>query len=441
MAKDRGSSSSGRNFLRNYQTLIKKAWVAKLSFHDLAALKGRRLRTLTRQELYDQVWDEPVARVAERYQLSGAGLRKLCLRYDIPVPPRGYWARLAAGQKVKPTRLPKPAMADRTVYVQGNAGGRTGKAPAAGKREAPKHPASEVLAARKAFEADPANRIAVTDSPASYHPWARGLKRRLLSSGPNHLGLHEADIAEGLIRVAISRPLVARAVAILNALGRAVKRRGFEVLPGKPDRQFVSRIRHGPRLLAEGERFRLSLREHVRREEKKPRSKRPAPVPGMPWLDPGREYEHHPSGRLKLRVMSGDCSYGDPQLTIWDASDKPLEERLNELMVAFAELAVAQARCREVRAEEAKRRREEQERLEELRRQREAEELERAQESARAKELEELADNWSRARLLREFIVAAEKAGKIPGPRGAPAELEEWLTWARAVASSLDPLG
>jgi hypothetical protein len=34
------------------------------------------------------------------------GLGKICSRFDIPVPPRGYWAKLAAGKHV--TRIPFP---------------------------------------------------------------------------------------------------------------------------------------------------------------------------------------------------------------------------------------------------------------------------------------------------------------------------------------------
>jgi hypothetical protein len=54
-----------------------------------------------RQTLYEEVWTEPVVSVASRYRISGVGLKKICVKLDIPVPARGYWAKLAAGQKVK----------------------------------------------------------------------------------------------------------------------------------------------------------------------------------------------------------------------------------------------------------------------------------------------------------------------------------------------------
>jgi hypothetical protein len=62
----------------------------------------------TRSELHARVWQTPLSRLAPELGLSDNGLRKLCQRHDIPVPARGYWARLAAGQTVKPSKLPHP---------------------------------------------------------------------------------------------------------------------------------------------------------------------------------------------------------------------------------------------------------------------------------------------------------------------------------------------
>lgn len=61
---------------------------------------------LDREELFNRVWSKPVATVARDFGLSGPGLKKICVRLAIPVPPRGYWAKLSAGQSVKRPRLP-----------------------------------------------------------------------------------------------------------------------------------------------------------------------------------------------------------------------------------------------------------------------------------------------------------------------------------------------
>lgn len=73
---------------------------------------------LTRQALYERVWAEPVLTVAAELGLSDLGLKKTCKKADIPVPQRGYWAKLRAGQNVKPAALPlrEPGMPD-VIYL------------------------------------------------------------------------------------------------------------------------------------------------------------------------------------------------------------------------------------------------------------------------------------------------------------------------------------
>jgi hypothetical protein len=75
----------------------------------------------TRQQLYDLVWSGPMTTQAKSLGISGVGLAKACQRGDIPVPPRGYWARLAAGQRVARTPLPRraPGMSDRVTVGAG----------------------------------------------------------------------------------------------------------------------------------------------------------------------------------------------------------------------------------------------------------------------------------------------------------------------------------
>src|SRR3972149_5720174 len=53
--------------------------------------------TVSRDSLYEQVWSEPVLKVATRYQISGTALAKICRKVQIPVPPPGYWARKQHG--------------------------------------------------------------------------------------------------------------------------------------------------------------------------------------------------------------------------------------------------------------------------------------------------------------------------------------------------------
>ena len=96
-------------------------------------MDDRRAR-LTRRELYDLIWSEPIFRLAKRFNLSNVGLAKICKRNNVPRPPRGYWAQKQAGQRVKQTPLPKgddtriieirrypyakPLLDDKTAFVR-----------------------------------------------------------------------------------------------------------------------------------------------------------------------------------------------------------------------------------------------------------------------------------------------------------------------------------
>ena len=66
----------------------------------------RLARRYDRAALYEQVWAQPVQTVAKTYRISGVMLGKVCQKLQVPVPPRGYWARLQSDYKVKKPKLP-----------------------------------------------------------------------------------------------------------------------------------------------------------------------------------------------------------------------------------------------------------------------------------------------------------------------------------------------
>jgi hypothetical protein len=62
--------------------------------------------SLTREQLYELVWSKPMQHLAKDYGVSDRALAKLCARHQVPVPPRGYWAKKNSGQKVVQPPLP-----------------------------------------------------------------------------------------------------------------------------------------------------------------------------------------------------------------------------------------------------------------------------------------------------------------------------------------------
>jgi len=77
-------------------------------------------KKVDRKKLYDLVWQQPMVEVSKQFGLSDRGMAKLCERNSIPVPPRGYWARKVAGQKVKrPPLLELERNVGQEIWIRG----------------------------------------------------------------------------------------------------------------------------------------------------------------------------------------------------------------------------------------------------------------------------------------------------------------------------------
>jgi len=64
-------------------------------------------RVLSREQLYDLVWSEPLLTLAKRFGLSDNGLRKRCKAMNVPTPPRGYWQQpLQRRRRMRPPLPP-----------------------------------------------------------------------------------------------------------------------------------------------------------------------------------------------------------------------------------------------------------------------------------------------------------------------------------------------
>jgi hypothetical protein len=53
---------------------------------------------LSRHQLYALVWQKPITKLAKEFGMSDVGFAKICRKHGIPLPERGYWARVDAGQ-------------------------------------------------------------------------------------------------------------------------------------------------------------------------------------------------------------------------------------------------------------------------------------------------------------------------------------------------------
>lgn len=94
------------------RTASEKAEQARVEAEQAQAKATRQAYVLAsrynREQLYKEVWSEPLLAVAKKYGLSDIGLAKICKKLNIPRPGLGYWAKKSAGKSVgEPPRLPQ----------------------------------------------------------------------------------------------------------------------------------------------------------------------------------------------------------------------------------------------------------------------------------------------------------------------------------------------
>lgn len=63
--------------------------------------------TVTRQEIYNMVWNEPLSSIIKRYTITYPELRKVLTELNIPIPENGHWSKLKFGKQVEIKPLPE----------------------------------------------------------------------------------------------------------------------------------------------------------------------------------------------------------------------------------------------------------------------------------------------------------------------------------------------
>jgi integrase len=82
----------------------------------------RQRHYFKREDLYELVWTVPVLELARQLEVSDVALAKLCRRAEIPLPYRGYWARIESGQRPpRPTMPPPPAGLANLLWIRATA--------------------------------------------------------------------------------------------------------------------------------------------------------------------------------------------------------------------------------------------------------------------------------------------------------------------------------
>ena len=367
---------------------------------------------LTREGLYETVWTDPVSRLAEKYAISGVGLKKLCRRVDVPVPPVGYWQQKAFGRTPeRPSLPPAPAACREPIALPLRSPDLESPRPAD-------------VAALIGQEESAERRIQVAEQLRNPHPLVHRAGVVLKAAKADDSAIVRAPWAERCLDIAVAKENVPRCLRIVNALARAVETRGWSLKVGEGRDQ-------GTHVGVLGQSVQFEIVERTLRSERALTKKDEEDVRkyGRTW---GPKWDFRPSGSLELRLNE---TAGHGLRRAWkDAEGKPLEDQLDAVLVGI--ILVADAK-RTAQAAAERRQREWQEaertRLEaEARRREEAERLARIEAEAVA---------WSKSQRWRAYADAVERDAidrDVSIKEGG--EMYRWLAWARTHADRLDPI-
>lgn len=56
------------------------------------------VETITRQELFELVWQEPLSKLSKRLGINLHRIVKICEKYEIPHPSSGHWSLVSWGE-------------------------------------------------------------------------------------------------------------------------------------------------------------------------------------------------------------------------------------------------------------------------------------------------------------------------------------------------------
>lgn len=325
---------------------------------------------LTREELFEEVWNNPLTTLAKKYAISDVGLRKICIKWNIPLPKAGHWSKAKHGKAPKKPRLPMWKPGDVKIKINLRKEGKV----------KPKNP---YLALVKEIE-ESGICLEIEQDFRKVDPIIRRT-RKFLESKYNYNSNNEKyyQLKDESMSVSTGKEQQNRALLIMDRLIKCLKERGHQVFVR--ERQGYVRI--------ENEEIDFRIREKQNTNDVKD---------DRGWNT--REYSY--SGKLVFQIEYGwKCKE-------WTEQKTPFEQQIAKL-VAGIEIRAAEKKQRRKELEQYKKEQEEIRRLQDIER-----EIQQ-QEQQKTDGLFEEFEAWKKAKEMHQFI---QEIGQHRS--------KEWVDWA-----------
>jgi hypothetical protein len=348
-------------------------------------------QTLTRQELYELVWSTPLTTLAKRFSITDMGLRKICIKMNIPLPKVGHWAKVKYNYPVEKRKLPKNNSWKNEIQLKKIKEGET------------KFPGilSKYNELEKKIIKKEGNSLIVPEQLVNPHPFIVASKE-YYTNKKIKWGTKEYDrLINDTISLEVSSDLVERALRIMDTLIKVMESRGHKFMI--QDRSTI--------LVIQGEEIKIRIREKYTRI--------PKPT-NYSW----QEYDHIPSGILIF------CVHERHNRVDWLEGKVPLEKQLPRIIAKLEikgeEMKKYRIDCEKHWAEEKER-----ERIAELGRKRKEKEF------SDVKNLFIKCKQWHEAQVLRNYLNESESFSMQNNKMTK--KFKKWLEWARKKADWYDP--
>ena len=341
--------------------------------------------TISRENLYELVWSESLVSLSKKYNISDVGLRKICMKMNVPVPYLGYWQKKQYGKPLQKTPLPKKHTGIQEISLSLRSDEDKEK-----KQISP-------LSDLKRIEKEITEKIRIT-IPATLHS-----KNPLIQSTIEYFSSEKSwNYKKPHLNINVSKNLEKRALRFMIAFINAMEERGHHVIVENENTIAV--------VLEEKLIFKMREKSTriLHKEEK------------YSW----QRQELIPNGKLSFQYYS---YYTEKE---WVDSDLLIEDKITHIIAYFEVKAIKEKQERKEREERQRKYEDEQRKIREFQER-------KAKELSDFKTMFVLSNRYQKAIELRNYIEAVISHSLKNG--SISKDLEIWIEWAKKKADWFDP--